>query len=97
MKDKPSTKINFYVPLKDKPKLLDKICEMMAYYDLSMSKIIRIAVKEKHDEFCLEMLPHYLTKMKAKKIPDPVMEMEIMHEEGNLLIMEEEVITNARL
>ena len=88
-KDKPSTKINFYVPLKDKPKLLDKICEMMAYYDLSMSKIIRIAVNEKHDEFCLEMLPQYLTKMKEKKTPEPDPVMEIMKEVGNLRIMEE--------
>ena len=93
MSDKPSTKINFYVPLKDKPKILDKLCEMMAYYDLSMSKIIRIAVKEKHDEFCLEMLPHYLTKMKAKKAPDPVMELEIMCEVGKLRITEEELFS----
>ena len=95
MKDKPSTKINFYVPLEEKAPLLEMICEMMAYYDQSMSKIIRIAVKEKHSEFSIKMLPYNLTKRREKKTPepDPIMELEIMCEVGKLRITEEELFS----
>ena len=90
-------KINFYVPDRSMGDLMDQIDELMVHHDVSMSKLIRVSIEEKHDKLVKTLIQRYIPIIKKKVFPDPVMELEIMHEEGNLLIMEEEVITNASL
>ena len=96
MKDKPRTKINFYVPKKDMKRLLDQIDELTVHLDISMSKLIRVSIEEKHDKLVKTLIQRYIPIIKTKIFPDPIIYQNIMHEEGNLKIIEE-VITNARL
>ena len=84
MKDKPRTKINFYVPKKEKQNLLDQISELMVHLDLSMSKIIRIAIKEKHEQLQKTLIRRYLPRITAKHFPNAkelkIIEEVIIHE-----------------
>ena len=49
----------------------------------------KIKIEEKHNKLVKTLIQRYIPIIKTKLFPDPVMEMEIMHEEGKLLIIEE--------
>ena len=85
-------KINFYVPDRSMGDLMDQIDELMVHHDVSMSKLIRVSIEEKHDKLVKTLIQRYIPILKKKVFPGNIREFEIMHEAGRLRIIEEVII-----
>ena len=77
-------KINFYVAQRKMGKLMEQIDELMVHYDLSMSKLITVAIEEKHERLQKTLIRRYLPRITAKHFPNAkelkIIEEVIIHE-----------------